>query len=140
MNVPGCADYVATATEADTEREAAFFVESAELLMRFHKTTPVVAILSDSRAMVAKTKDGRAVVLLPVDWVRWTEAYEKAVTEVETRAKKELGATKLELHMTGTMSAVAKKEMAARGFSVVENLPSTFEVLKASAQAAPKTN
>jgi len=135
VNVPGCADYVATATEADTEREAAFFVESAEMLMRFHKTTPVVAILGDSRAMVAKTKDGRAVVLLPVDWVRWTEPYEKAVAEVEARAKKELGATKLELQMTGTMSAVAKKEMAAHGFSVVENRPSTFEVLKASAAA-----
>ena len=135
VNVPGCADYVETATEAATEREAAFFVESAEMLMRFHKTTPVVAILGDSRAMVAKTKDGRAVVLLPVDWVSWTEPYEKAVTEVETRAKKELGVTKLELRMTGTMSAVAKKEMAARGFSVVENLPSTFEVLKASAAA-----
>ncbi len=138
VNVPGCADYVATATEADTEREAAFFVESAEMLMRFHKKTPVVAILNDSRAMVAKTKDGRAVVLLPVDWVQWTEAYEKASTEVETRAKKELGVTKLELQMTGTMSALAKKEMAARGFSVVEGLPSTFEVLKAGAAAAAK--
>ena len=35
----------------------------------------------------AKTKDGRAVVLLPVDWVSWTEAYEKALGEVEKRAK-----------------------------------------------------
>ena len=138
VNVPGCGDYVATAAEADTEREAAFFVESAELLARFHKTAPVAAILPDSRALVAKTKDGRAVVLLPVDWVRWTEAYEKALAEVEKRAKAELGATKLELHMTGTMSAVAKKEMAARGWTVVENVPSTFEVAQARAQAAPK--
>jgi hypothetical protein len=138
VNVPGCAAYVSTAAEADTEREAAFFVESAEMLARFHKTAPVAAVLPDSRALVAKTKDGRAVVMLPVDWVRWTEAYEKALVEIEGRAKKELGATKLDLRMTGTMSAVAKKEMAAHGWTVVENVPSTFEVAQARAKTAPK--
>jgi hypothetical protein len=136
VNVPGCADYVSTAAEADTEREAAFFVESAEMLARFHKTAPVAAVLPDSRALVAKTKDGRAVVMLPVDWVPWTEASEKALVEIEKRAKAELGATKLELRLTGTMSPVAKKETAARGFTVVENLPSTFEVAKARAKPA----
>ena len=40
--VPGCGDYVATAAESDTEREELFFVESAEMLARFHKTAPVV--------------------------------------------------------------------------------------------------
>ena len=80
------------------------------------------------------------MVMLPVDWVRWTEAYEKALSEVEKRAKAELGATKLEMRMTGTMSAVAKKEMATRGWTVVENVPSTFEVAQSRAQAAPKKN
>ena len=140
VRVPGCGDYVATAAESDTEREALFFVESTEMLARFHKTAPVVAVLPDSRALVAKTKDGKAVVMLPVDWVSWTEAYEKALSEVEKRAKAELGATKLELRMTGTMSAGAKKEMAARGWSVVENVPSTFEVAQSRATAAPKKN
>jgi hypothetical protein len=140
VHVPGCADYVATAAESDTEREALFFVESAEMMARFHKTAPVVAVLPDSRALVAKTKDARAVVMLPVDWVRWTEAYEKALGEVETRAKAELGATKLEMRMTGTMSAVAKKEMATRGWTVVENVPSTFEVAQSRAKTAPKKN
>jgi hypothetical protein len=140
VRVPGSGDYVATAAESDSEREALFFVEGAEMLARFHKTAPVVAVLPDSRALVAKTKDGRAVVMLPVDWVRWTEVYEKALSEVEKRAKAELGATKLEMRMTGTMSAVAKKEMATRGWTVVENMPSTFEVAQSRAQAAPKKN
>ncbi|HSD66150.1 MAG TPA: hypothetical protein VLF95_05585 [Vicinamibacteria bacterium] len=137
-NVPGCGDYVATAAEADTESEAAFFVESAEMLARLHKTSPVASVLPDSRALVAKTKDGRAVVLLPVDWIRWTAAYEKSLAEIEKRAQQELGATKRELRMTGTMSAAAKKEMAARGWTVVENEPSTFEVARARAEAASK--
>jgi hypothetical protein len=87
---------------------------------------------------VAKTKDGRAVVLLPVDWVQWTAAYEKALAEVERRAKAELGATKLELRMTGRMSEVAKKEMAARGWTVTENVPLSFELAQAAAKSAPK--
>jgi hypothetical protein len=138
VNVPGCADYVATAAEADAEREGVFFAESAGMLARLHKSTPVAAVLTDSRALVAKTKDGRAVVLLPVDWVRWTEAFDKALTEVERRAKAELGATKLEMRMTGTMSAVAKKEMAARGWTVTENVPVSFELAQAQAKSAPK--
>ena len=128
VNVPGCADYVATAAEADAEREGLFFAEGAAMLARFHKQAPVAAVLADSRALVAKTKDGRAVVLLPVDWVRWTDAFDKALTEVEKRAKAEMGATKLEMRLTGTMSAVAKKEMAARGWTVTENVPLSFEL------------
>ena len=59
VNVPGCGDYAVTAAQVDTEREALFFVESAEMLARFHKTTPVSIVLSDSRALVAKTRQGR---------------------------------------------------------------------------------
>jgi hypothetical protein len=136
VNVSGCADYVATAAEADAEREGVFFAESAGMLARFHKQAPVAAVLADSRALVAKTKDGRAVALLPVDWVQWTAAYEKALAEVEKRAKGELGATKLELRLTGTMSAVAKKEMAARGWTVTENVPVSFEVAQQAKSAA----
>ena len=138
VNVPGAPDYAETAAEADTEREAMFFVEGVEMLARFHKATPVTAVLPDSRALVAKTKDGRGVVLLPVDWVRWTEAYEKSLAEVEKRAKGELGVSKLELRMTGTMSDVAKREMASRGWTVVENEPSTFEVAQSKARTASR--
>ncbi|HVO09510.1 MAG TPA: hypothetical protein VMX54_02040 [Vicinamibacteria bacterium] len=125
VNVPGCADYVETAAEADTEREALFFVESAEMLARFHKTDPVTALLSDSRAVVAKTKDARAVVLLPVDWVAWTQPYDKALAEVTQRSKTELKATGLELRTTATFSPAAKQETAARGWKVVEKVPAS---------------
>ncbi len=123
VKAPGCADYVATSAEAGTPREAAFFVESAEMLAAFHKTAPVAAILPDSRALVAKTKDGRAVVLLPLDWLSWTAAFEQALTAVETRAKLELSATKLEMRLTGKVSPAAKAELVKRGWTLVENVP-----------------
>jgi hypothetical protein len=135
VNVPGCADYASTAAEANVEREALFFTESAEMLERFHKTTSVEAILTDSRAIIAKANNGRAIVLVPVDWIAWTAEYEKALVEVEKRAKEELHATKLELRITGSMSEVAKKEMAARGWTVVERLPGSSELAQAKAPA-----
>jgi len=53
VKAKGCADYADTAAGSDTEREAVFFADSAEMLATFHKATPVSAILEDSRAVVA---------------------------------------------------------------------------------------
>ena len=73
--------------EAQNERQVVFFTESAELLQLFHAKTPVSAILPDSRAVVAKTQDGRAVILLAVDYVRWSEAFEKSLKEILERGR-----------------------------------------------------
>ncbi len=122
VQAKGSADYVATAAEADSEREALFFVESAEMLRQLHATSPVVELLTDSRALVARTKDGRGIALAPIDWVQWTAPFEKAAREAGERAKRELGAAKLELHLTGRVSVVAKQEASALGWSVVESV------------------
>jgi hypothetical protein len=135
VKAKGSADYAETAAEADIVREAVFFAEGAEMMQRFHAKSPVVALLPDSRALVAKTQDGRAAVLLPVDWIRWTAAFEKSTAEVQQRAKAELGAAKLELHIAGTATPTAKKELAARGVALVENVPLTME---ANPPAPPK--
>ncbi len=122
VKAKGSADYVATAAEADTEREALFFVESAEMMKSFHQKTPVLELLADSRALVGKTRDGRALGLLPLDWVSWTETYEKALREAAERARKELGAAKLEMKLTGRMSETAMKETATLGWAVLEKV------------------
>jgi hypothetical protein len=85
----------------------------------------VTAVLEDSRTLVARTSDGRAVVLLPVDWARWTAPFEKAADEIAARAKSELGATSLELYMTGRITKTAKDQLAARGWTVTENVPAS---------------
>jgi hypothetical protein len=121
LNLPGVADYVDTASHGRSEREAHFFVESAEMLKKLHAATPAAAVLMDSRLLVAKKADGTAVALAPVDYVGWTDAFAKTATETAARAKAELGATKLELRITGKASATAKKEAQALGWTVVES-------------------
>lgn len=134
VKAKGSAVYVGAASETKMEREALFFAEGTEMMQRFSSKTPVTSVLADSRALVGKVGDGRAVVFLPVDWVRWTETFEKAARDVGDRARKELGATKLELHMSGRMSDVARKEMATLGWTVIENVPLTFEAAKPAAK------
>jgi hypothetical protein len=129
----GSASYVETASSTSMEREAAFFAESTEMMQRFNARSRVEALLPGTRALVGKTADGRAIVFLPVDWIQWTAPFEKAAREVGERAKKELAATKLELRMSGKMSDVARKQVEALGWTVVEGIPLTLETKKASA-------
>jgi hypothetical protein len=122
VKAKGCVDYVAAAAESEGERDALFYVESAELLAGLHKTRPVSAILQDSRALVARTRGRRVVALLPFDHLRWTERLAQSAPELATRARKELGARSLEAHVSGSATAAAKAGLAAAGWTVRERV------------------
>ena len=62
-------------------------------------------------------------MLLPVDSVRWSQPYDRALAEIERRAKAELQAGGLEIRTTATFSAAAKQETTARGWKVADKLP-----------------
>jgi hypothetical protein len=126
VRVKGAEDYVDAASESRSEHEAEFFTESAEMLQRLHAASPVTAVLQDSRAMVAKAQDGRAIAFVPIDWISWTEASNKALVEMDERARKELGASRVELELTGRTSSEARSQFAARGWKVGEDAPSTL--------------
>jgi hypothetical protein len=127
VKAKGAADYVDAAAEAEDERDALFFVESAEMLAGLHQSEPVTAILEDSRAMVAKT-GARATVLLPLDWLRWTEALQKGGAEIADRAKKELGATALEVRVSGTVTPAAREGLGGFGWIVKEKVAAGLSV------------
>lgn len=117
VKAQGCGDYVLSAVDSKTERQALFTVESAELLQKLHAQAPVAAVLTDSRALVAKTQQGEAVVLLPLDWVRLTGSASATLAEIATRAKGELGATRLRLQVTGTITPQAAQAFEAAGWA-----------------------
>lgn len=121
VQAAGCADYVDAASEAEDEREALFFVESAEMLAGLHRDERVTAILTDSRAMIAKT-GGRAVALLPFDWVRWSAELKRTAAEIASRTKRDLGARALEVHLSGTATPKAKDGLGRLGWTVKEHV------------------
>ena len=111
------ADYIETITGATSVREALFFVQSVEMLQALHAKTPVKAILTDSKALVAVTSAKAAVVLLPMDWIRETKSSVAAMTEIATRARGELGATSLRIDSEATVTPRAKAALGAVGWT-----------------------
>lgn len=116
VRVPGTGDYLASAAEAADEREALFFVESAELLQREHETSAVTRVLTDSRALVASRAGGEAIAVLPFDWLRATETTGAEFAELARRAEAELGASTRRVVVSGTVTDAATAALAAAGW------------------------
>jgi len=116
VRVPGAGDFLETAAEAEDEREALYFVESAEMLQRFHAGSPVASMLTDSRAIVARMAAGQAVALLPFDWLRRSDAVVAEFRQLGDRAKAELGARALHVRVSGRISDGAAQALAAIGW------------------------
>jgi hypothetical protein len=117
VRVPGLGDYLESAAEAEDEREALFFVESAEMLQMRHAETPVSAVLPESRALVARLAGGGAVALLPLDWVRRSDATTAEFKDLAARARPALGATTLRLEVSGTVTPAAAQALAGVGWT-----------------------
>ena len=112
------ADFLETVTGARSEHEAMFFVHSAEMLQELNVKSPVKALLTDSRAMVAVTRAGEGVALLPVDWLRETQSAVRTMTEMATRTRKELGASSLRLQTDATITPRARTAFTAAGWKM----------------------
>lgn len=112
------ADFITTVTGARTEREALFFIHSAEMLQELHAKSPVKALLTDSRSLVAVTKAGEGVALLPLDWLRETTSAVATMTEMAERTRKELGATTLRIRTEAHITDRAKAAFSAAGWTM----------------------
>jgi hypothetical protein len=122
VKAKGSGDYIDTAADAKSEREAVFLSESAQMLQKLHAESPVEAVLTDARVMVARTRDGRALALLPGDYMPWTERLANGAKELGERAQKELGAGAREIWMKGEFSPRAKQELKALGWGTREKV------------------
>jgi hypothetical protein len=122
VRAKGLVAYVDAAAKADGERSALFFVESAEMLQRAHGAEPVTAVLDDSQVIVAR-QGRRALMLLPLDYVRSTDRSQDVLSDVDARARRELGVTTLEVRLTGQVSARMRAELASMGWTVAEKQP-----------------
>jgi hypothetical protein len=120
VKAKGSDDYIDTAAGAKSEREAVFLSESAYMLQKLHAESPVEALLPDSRVMVARTKDGRALALLPGDYMPWTERLARGANEIGERTQKELGAKTREIWIMGGVSPRARQELKTLGWGVRE--------------------
>ena len=107
---------------ATPTRQMAFFRErQAEMYAGYHTT---VASLSSFVALgelaAARTGNGALVFCVPLDYLVWTEPMATFITAAN-KVIDEAGAQEKQLWVTGSLSAVARKEMESRGWQVHEH-------------------
>jgi hypothetical protein len=122
VKAKGLVAYVNAAAKADGERNALFFVESAEMLQRAHAAQAVTAVLDDSQVVVAR-QGSRALMLLPLDYVRSTAKSQDVLAEVNARVERELRVTRVEVRLTGQASGRMRAEITGLGWTLEEKQP-----------------
>jgi len=122
VKAKGLPAYVEAAAKADGERSALFFVESAEMLQRAHAAEPVTAVLDDSQVAVAR-QGSRALMVLPLDYVRFTSQSQEVLAEINSRVKQELGVTRLEVWLSGQASQRMRAEFTRLSWTLKEKQP-----------------
>jgi hypothetical protein len=117
---------IEAALDARSETDALVYQRIAEMLRAIHEhVAPVVALTRGDRFVRATLADGRRVIPVEVDRLIWTGALERMI---ENAALVEDAEAFDELWLSGSASARARTELAARGFVVVERV---FERLEA---------
>ena len=122
--------YLNAATVAADEVEANFFVNMAQILRGYHeKQSPITGITMVGPLTVAQTKAGAAMIPFALDYGVWTANADKLSQELKTKYRAPGFNGGFELWVTGTVSARGKRELQARGFTVVEQVGGRIEIV-----------
>ena len=112
------------------EVEANFFVNMAQILRGYHETQgPITGITMIEALTVAQTRSGAAMIPFALDYGVWTANADRLSQHLKTNYRAAGFNGKFELWVTGTLSPTAKQELQARGFSVVENAGTRFDIV-----------
>jgi len=115
---------------AADEVEANFFVNMAQILRGYHETQgPITGITMVGALTVAQTKSGAAVIPFALDYGVWTANGDKLSQNMKATYKAPGFNGNFEIWITGTASATARQEYQARGFKVVEQAGSRFDII-----------
>lgn len=114
----GRAALIEAAVDARSETDALVYQRIGEMLRAIHEhVSPVRSLERGARFVRAVLEDGRRVTPVEVDRLIWTGALARMVADVPLARDAEAFD---ELWLSGSASARARTELAARGFVVVE--------------------
>ena len=107
---------IALAATARSEEEARFITRAVHLLAWQHTTVAPLARVSGRGTVVGRTASGAVVVPAPVDYASWTEGLSRFARRPDLRAGER------SIVLTGKASPRAKREVAALGWSIREEV------------------
>jgi hypothetical protein len=122
--------YLNAAMAASDEVEANFFVNMAQILRGYHeKQSPITGITMVGPLTLAQTKSGAAMIPFALDYGVWTANAHKVSDGLKTSYRVPGFNGNFEFWVTGTLSPAGKRELQARGFTVVEQVGSRIDIV-----------
>jgi hypothetical protein len=121
--VAGKPEFFAQAAGADARSTAFFMRKLAELMAKDHRSQGYARLVALGGLPFALTRGGRIVTAAPVDALSWTPDT-AARFATFTAARRAVSAKAAgEIKITGTATALTKRDLKKEGWSVVEHLP-----------------
>lgn len=113
--------FVARAAAADGRAIAYVMRRMAEYMADENKRGGYVSFVALADFPYAVTRDGRVTAILPVDALSWTRETSTGFAAVSSDRRRLAPKARPELRLTGMATALAKAEMKAQGWTVLEH-------------------
>lgn len=122
MKVPGTEIFIARANLVKQKSMALLYRTMAQMMGEYHRNVESVKAISGSAGVLNLVrKDGGRVVLMPLDYVFWTENVASKVEAFDLALQQDTSSGKKEFWVTGRVDPTAKSEFEKRGWLVVED-------------------
>ena len=114
--------YMETAAAANEEPLAVFLRVRVQLMGHYYQKVGSVDRFADAGGVpLLVTTGGKAVVILPFDYVAWSLAFAQKEQAVSSAIQNMRGITGKELLVTGTVNPVARRALESLGWKVEDN-------------------
>jgi hypothetical protein len=111
------------AATVDSRTIAYFMRRHAEMLSAHHaRSKNFVRFVSLGGYPFNVTREGRVVGLMPIDAMSWTASTAEVINRSVADLQRGAGSAQAELRITGRATPLAKRELKALGWTVVENV------------------
>lgn len=115
---------------AEDEVDANHFTNMAQIMRGYHGTVaPPTEMQMAGRLVVAQTKNGIALLALPLDHLLWTPAADRRSQELKASYKAPGFTGQLDVWLTGTVSPLARQQVTQRGMTVPEEVYKRVEIV-----------
>ena len=121
--------FLTVALNAISEEEALFYQQAAELLRAYHQqAAPIVEITTLGRLPLGRTKERSMFFPAPVDYAIWMHRTEVLFDRLSSTLRHKEENIRIELWVTGTVSARVRQELLHRGIVARENMAQQIQL------------
>ena len=129
-DVAGRDAFLNLAVAAQDETEANIYTAMVQMLRGYHETVAkLTQITPVGRFAIGQTKEGQAVLALPLDRLIWTQRADQVSNEIKTNYRAPGFNGKFEVWATGTFSPMARQQLEQRGYRLMERVNTRVEIL-----------